>query len=332
MSNEDIMKLILGLVPGLIAGIFSLVLAFWSVRLSRATQREIETLKAQLVDESAEKKALRDYQYDARKRLYQECEPLLFQLTEQSEEALRRIENVAKAARSGGLDKENWLADEGYYLQSMLYRLFSPLVFYSLLRRRITSIDLSLDNRIKTYYQLAKTLYNSFSEDYELAGIEPRIEHYSRTVKGGQGINWGYVSNAVEALIVYDEKLKKERCKSFSEFLAEYKNRQSDLYDKFVPAKELFLNFHPGRKPVLWRVLILQAHLYRFFSTSSSSHELTQQELDNLIMKPIPEAERIRLYWLPIHRLTAEEKQLMNEPFEVAERYLRKYLASADFS
>lgn len=40
--------------------------------------------------------ARRDYEYEARKRLYQECEPILFQFSELYESALRRIYAIDK--------------------------------------------------------------------------------------------------------------------------------------------------------------------------------------------------------------------------------------------
>ncbi len=51
-----------------------------NVMLGICTSPFSEVLKVTIADEKAEKDARRDYLYEARKRLYQEYEPLFFQL------------------------------------------------------------------------------------------------------------------------------------------------------------------------------------------------------------------------------------------------------------
>src|SRR5258706_56753 len=73
-------------------------------------------------------------EYDARKRLYEEVEPLLFQLFENANHALNRIRNLARASRDGQL--ESWLAQQGdsYYLRSTLHSFLVPLASIHLIR------------------------------------------------------------------------------------------------------------------------------------------------------------------------------------------------------
>lgn len=361
MSGDDILKLILGLVPGLIAGI----IAVWAAFISRHTQKQllhqqnefnkqlaaqkaeydqaIQQLNAALTDENAEKKALRDYQYEARKRLYQECEPLLFQLQERAEEALSRIRNLAKSSRGGNLDPGGWLSDDGYYLYSTLYRFFSPLVFYTLLRKRMTSIDLSLDPRIKAYYQLAKVLYASFGEHFELARLEPVIPYdpnpgsprgNANTARSYmQGLNRNSIDSLVEALVVYDQNIGKERCKTFSEFVEEYTSKESPLSSKFELARILFQDFHPKTRPVLWRVLILQSHLYYAILDPANTNHFSAGAQNELIVEGVGEEERYKFYWVARPKITPDDEISLVEPFKVAEQYLRSNLpASTVFS
>jgi hypothetical protein len=357
MSTEDILKLV---VP-IVSGIISIIAAAWAARLSRATQkqlanqqheynkqlaelkgehdREIQRLNASLSDENAEKKALRDYQYEARKRLYQECEPLLFQLMERSEDALSRIRNLAQAARMGNLGIGGWLdRDNSYYQLSTFYRFFSPLVFYILLSKRMTSIDLSLDARIKAYYELAKVLYVSFGEHFELARIEPKIEYDPNTAPSNlleesnvskyyrQGLNRNQIDSVVEALIIYDKNIGKERCKSFSEFVDDYTNPALDVCQKFDKVRLMFTDFHHKTKPVLWRLLIVQAHLYYAFLDPANSEHFGSTGSKELQVKSISDNERLKFYWLPKDEVDAEQKELLVEPFKVVEEYLaRRY-------
>jgi hypothetical protein len=56
----------------------------------------LEKIKNDLEIKKDEQAARRDYEYEARKRLYQECEPILFQFVELSESALKRIYALAR--------------------------------------------------------------------------------------------------------------------------------------------------------------------------------------------------------------------------------------------
>lgn len=71
------------------------------------SQTNLENLKSELAKQQAEQDAQRDYEYEARKRLYQECEPLLFQLIEASETALNHIKDIASRVKAtDGSEKE----------------------------------------------------------------------------------------------------------------------------------------------------------------------------------------------------------------------------------
>src|SRR3712207_2456366 len=94
------------LIPGLFALVVALVTALITYISTRRNQRDlaelnskltrdvttdIENLKTELSQRGREQDALRDYQYEARKRLYRECGPIVFQLAELSEGAFFRI-------------------------------------------------------------------------------------------------------------------------------------------------------------------------------------------------------------------------------------------------
>ena len=78
------------ILPAVVSGAFSLMVAVYSLIRSMTNQRSLELLRANLAQAKAEKDARIDYEYEARKRLYHECEPLLFQLTEVTASALAR--------------------------------------------------------------------------------------------------------------------------------------------------------------------------------------------------------------------------------------------------
>lgn len=85
-----------------LTALVSLIIAILAQLSTRRNQKELKALEhrnstelarlqALLAERKADLDARRDCDYEARKRLYKECEPLLFRLAEASENALRRI-------------------------------------------------------------------------------------------------------------------------------------------------------------------------------------------------------------------------------------------------
>ena len=237
----------------------------------------------------AEKDARRDYEYEAKKRLYQECEPILFELSELSESALRRIYALAKNAKEGNLGPERyWLSTDQYFIRSTIYRLIAPMAAFKLLQHKLTSIDLKLDYSINIQYILAKILYYTFSSSPDLAKSDPAIlydpdqigqdfqnltESDKRQMRVKyperffiQGLKVGNLDTLSEALIV--ENGKESRIKSFGEFEIEFlKTEDANLYkNKFETFITIFSFFHPKTRPVIWRVLITQAYIYKVYN------------------------------------------------------------------
>jgi hypothetical protein len=125
-------------------------------------------LKTQLERKKSEEDALRDYEYEARKRLYQEFEPVLFQLVELSDSALTRICRLSSVSKEGKL--EGWLSDSyNYFTITTTYRLIAPLAACKVLRTRLTLVDLKVGPAINFRYNLAKTIYDTISDDFDLA-------------------------------------------------------------------------------------------------------------------------------------------------------------------
>src|SRR5262245_54437043 len=87
----------------LVAAGAALVVALITHLSTRSNQHAIEELRDRYAESKAERDARRDYQYEARKRLYHECGPLVFQLAELSEAAFYRITGLAQTASQGNL-------------------------------------------------------------------------------------------------------------------------------------------------------------------------------------------------------------------------------------
>src|SRR5438552_88350 len=84
----------------------------FKAKLTTDLTKELDSFRADIVDKQAEKNARRDYLYEARKRLYQEYEPLLFQLVEFSRNALDRIYGLARTAKQSNLGSHGWLSSD----------------------------------------------------------------------------------------------------------------------------------------------------------------------------------------------------------------------------
>ena len=161
------------IVVALVSAGASLVVAVLAQIGNRRTSVRLQRIE----DERDERQARRDYEYEARKRLYQECEPLLFQAIELAEPAQSRVTGLARTARDGYLcaDGSGWLESPGYYFTSTVYLLLAPVTVFRILQSRITSIDLGLDARLRSQYELLKLLFFSFNADFDLArtGTDP---------------------------------------------------------------------------------------------------------------------------------------------------------------
>jgi hypothetical protein len=323
----------------LIAGLGSLVVSCLTAFFSyRAKIKE-----SQLTDQNAERKARRDYEYEARKRLYEQCEPLLFELYELSIGGMKRVGSLARSAREGYLTEgtRGWLAVDAYYTLSTVYKLTAPLAIVKIIQRRLTLVDLALDARIREQFSLANCLYLTFSADFKLAGAIPELQYepnlefdpecmdFSEKCKSEpekycrQGLPVGRLDTAIEALIMSDEK-GASRCMTFGEFESRYMVTSSDLHRNFSEVVSLFLHFHPRTRPILWRMLITQSHLYKTIVLNSETNFKWKKSGKNYAQ--IPEDERKKRYDWRQSPDEATDAKVLVEPFDVAEKYLTKRL------
>jgi hypothetical protein len=298
-------------------------------------QKELEAIKSDFEDENAERRARRDYDYEARKRLYKECEPLLFRLSEASENALHRIFSIARTARMGDLgpQRESWFQSPGYYMASTIYHLLVPSVIFRLLQNKLTLVDLTVDERISNQYLIAKWLYISFTEDFVLAQITPTLG-YEPFAKGWeekrnkvpekywrQGVNLGRLDVAVEGMI---KQMSDgiERCLSFGEFeTAFYEDLQSGAA-RFGSFADIFLYFHPAQRPILWRILVVQAHLHAKLMETFMQHGTTG--FVTVVPVDFAGADLVKLDWR--YPGEHEDSSVILEPTRVARTYLQRRL------
>lgn len=237
-----------------IAAAASVIAAVVSGVLTRRNNVALKKLEAA----QAETNARISYSYEARKRLYTVCEPLLFQATEQAVEARARIRGLAKAARGGRLrlDGTGWLdSPEKYFFRSTIYNLLAPTTSFSILQRRLTTIDLSLDITVRAKYETLKLIFFSLKNDWNLAESdgdtalkydrnktdpgEPgreRLLRDSPQIHAPQGLYRAMLYVVAEAFVAGDESPRSapgspattERCISFGEFQQEWQGAEPE--------------------------------------------------------------------------------------------------------
>ena len=255
--------------------------------LSQQASMNLEQLKASIADRNSAASARRDYEYDARKRLYADIEPILFQLHEALEEAVSRVRSLARTHQKGclGTGKASWVVSDGYYLRSTIYKIMLPTVFLRIIRRRITFVDLGLDDSIRLRYRLIKLYFRTFTDHFDLARVAPALSytpdddvpadrrHKEPAVFSRQGLVLGDLENIADLLVVTDPD-GTQRAMLFGEFERLLKSSADN--EDVQELKALFRGFSPETKPVLARMLSVQAYLGEVIL--STFHDVTELE------------------------------------------------------
>ena len=299
--------------------------------LSTENQQELESLRAKLTEQGKERDARRDYEYDAHKRLYAECEPLLFQLAEFSEHAYYRIYSLARTARLGDLPE--WLVRDGYYLRSTMHKLISPLVVFRLIQQRLTFVDLRLDAYIASQYALLKLLYLTFTDAFDFANMDPKIDYKpgdpnwqeKRTQDEAkywrQGLYLGSLDNSIDALVTQTGG-EKPRWTTYGEFELEFADQKSITYQRFLTFADVLHGFHPQSRPVLWRMLWTQSLIYeRILGDISRANSSSRIDFASIS----PRIQTGNLDWRQTGT-EASDDEALNIPRKIAEEYLGKRL------
>jgi hypothetical protein len=272
----------------LLGACISIALSLRERRYVRRQETELAKLKAELEEQRSSREAYRAYKFDALKRLYDECEPLLFQLIEHSSYTLKKCRDFGYprtwhelAAKRQNTDPEcgYWMLTDSSEAIASLYELLAPVAVFRLLREKITVVDLSLDSRVWIQYLLARQLYDTFHDDAALAAIpplhpyDPLTEDWRRkrlnepAIYWWQGMSRGRLDSAIDILIKIDEVTRRRQLVTFGEFESLYKqlyNSENREHQKVIGiAANAIYGFQPNERPIFWRLLLTQAHLHR---------------------------------------------------------------------
>lgn len=258
------------IIIALIAAFTSLVASFYQVIQGRRNEQDLEVVKLRLAEQQAERDSRRDYEYNALQRLYEEYEPIRFQLIDAVECAKYHIEELQQEM----IWRQGWQGSD--LLLSTVYHLLLPAAVYRRARRSLTLVDLKVDPQIELQYLLLKKVYLAFTHDRQIARFssldytpyvegwrEKRIDDPQKYKR--QGLPLGRLDNAVDALLIpLASSPEHERVVSFGEFEQQFSEIQNDdVRGALGAARDLFYEFHPMRQPVLWQILLTQYCLYK---------------------------------------------------------------------
>lgn len=284
------------LLAAILSSILALVMAVINWRTqkninatSAKQEEELERLKAELSAKQTIHDARISYEFDARKKLYDEIEPLFFLLFDAAENSYYRIASLVRTEREGnlGLSDDDWLAYDGYYLRSTIYKIFLPLSIYRLIQNSATFVDIHLDSQVRLRYFLLKISYYIMTDDFEFARLEPELaydpnhqdwESLSEQDPGQyyrQALVIGHLDRLIDAFIVFENG--SFRPLNYGEFENKYKHDQQ-FKKEIICAKELLFKFGFRTRPILARALIAHAYTMRLllytYARTTDQHDL----------------------------------------------------------
>ena len=205
-------------------------------------RKEVE---AYLGDKSAE----REYNLEARKRLYHVIGPLRFQLVIACRDVVSRIMLY-------GFDQSYSMTMRKYYGRNTLYRLLRPLAISELIEQQITYADFSVDLASIGLLRYKKAAHMAFSD--------------GDTVLNHPKANWnfqeehlfsGTVSNLANSIIIRDDEAAiKKRPMHFHEFEAFI--RDPENMKLVSPLANILDDFNIKDKPIFWARLVCFGYIF----------------------------------------------------------------------
>jgi len=208
-------------------------------RLTRAMEEYKTELKRDADLQLGERAAQRQYEYDARKRLYTAIGPLRFQLLLACREWAGRVQSHG--------ERESYRMNlGGYYGRSTLYRLLRPLALAELIEREVAYFDFTVDSTAMDCLRFKKAAVRMLSGD-EVLGDHPAIDW----TRQSQHAYTDSLGACASALVVDDPR--GERVLRFHEFQALLDTPGLTALDPF-PA--LLGDFEITAKPLLWARLV----------------------------------------------------------------------------
>jgi hypothetical protein len=197
----------------------------------------------------------------------------------------------------------------------------APLVMFRIAEDRIGSFDLSIEPLVKGQYALAKHLYRTWNGGPAVAACSPLISYRPNDGKvatdaetARQHIRLGAVDEIIDAMTIREAD-GSARCMRYGEFQPAYKAKVPEFWNYMAHPREVLVDFHPDRKPVLWRILLAQAVLHRALVCSVSTRTLPPRLVDLV--------ERSHFDWRAPDS-GVDDAEVLVHPFQAVDEYLQR--------
>lgn len=185
----------------------------------------------------------RQYEYEARRRLYVAIGPLRFQLLLACRDFVSRIQALDSSKRYE-------LNLNEYFARSTVYRLLKPLALATLIEEQMALADFSVDKAAIDCLRFRRSITRILSGD-ELVGKHPKID-WSRQYEHAYADS---LASVAQAMIVRPAG-EAARTLRFDEFTIKVR---AQGWASFSPLDNLLEHFRPAAKPILWLRLVAYA-------------------------------------------------------------------------
>jgi hypothetical protein len=202
---------------------------------------------------------------------------------------------------------------------STIWDLMAPVVFFKLSQAKLTFVDLTVDPFVRRQYLLARGMYDTWTNGNILAGVEPRIEYDDSQLVTRQHLLPGHLDQIIEAMTFRDAG-GQQQLMPFGQFYESSLDTNSAISRSSQRIVYPLTNFHPNSKQVLWRLLVVQAHICQALIRTSDASRITVHPLDALSQE-----DRKKFDW-QTPSLGESDDGAIEEPFAAARRYLKDYI------
>ncbi len=214
-----------------------------------AWQKDLEQQKAILSGEIrrdvendlANKAADRQYELEARKRLYQEIGPLRFQLLTACRDAAHHIKSHSV--------KYDFIIDmDNHYGRDMTFKLLRPISISELIEQKIHYADFSVDPTAILLLRFKKSAYQAFTS-HDIIYNNPNAK-YDREVDHV----FDFSLNKVTNLLIKNDENNSNRVMHYHEFETFIEDEEN--ISKLTSFTRILNNFTINDKPIFWLRLV----------------------------------------------------------------------------
>ena len=236
-----------------------------SLNLSGAVKKEVENYLG-------EQSARREYELEAKKRLYQAIGPLRFQL-------LLACRDIAHRVEGHGLRKAYDMSSSHFYGRNTIYRLLKPLAISELIEGQVAYTDFSVDESALDALLFKKSCSLAFTGSEVLCN-HPDIDWNNQS----QHLFFDTLTEAASVLIHKEQSTY--RILTFHEFNDQYDALLSN--SGLLAISRIIDGFTMSSKPLFWLRLVSFGHICREFLGSAGRDlrfEYSHFNLNGLIEK-----------------------------------------------